>query len=105
MLEQLNSVFKPLRISIPFLVDIIFVDDPDRIRQIESSGEVDRLHYYETKLLPWWVQLYFPATRFYDHKDDLWFSPFEPSSNPTYLPRRSYLEEKIATGYSQEDVR
>ena len=104
MLDGLDSVFKPLRISIPFLVDIIFVSDPDRIKKIESSSAVDRLHYYETQLLPWWVQLYFPATRFYDRQDDLWFSPFESSFNSTYLPRRKYLEEKIATGYSQEDV-
>lgn len=105
MLEQLNSVFQPLRITIPLVLDIIFVDDPDRIKQIENSGDVDRLHYYETQSLPWWVQLYFPSTKFYDRDRDLWFCPFESSSNPTYLPRRAYLEEKVATGYTPDDVR
>ena len=31
--------------------------------------------------------------------------PFESGNNPTYPKRRAYLEEKVATGYSQEDVR
>lgn len=105
MLDQLNNVFKPLRITIPFVLDIIFISDPDRIKQIENSGDIDRLHYYETQSLPWWIQLYFPSTRFHDRQRDLWFTPFESSSNPTYLPRLTYLEEQMATGYSQDDVR
>lgn len=105
MLDQLNDVFKPLRISIPFILDLILVSDPDRIKQIENSGEVDRLHSSATQSLPWWVQLYFPSTKFYDSERDLWFCPFESSSNPTYRARRAYLEEKVATGYSQNDVR
>lgn len=105
MLDSVQSWFNPLRITIPFLIDIIIVSDPNQIKQIESSGEVDRLHFDETKSLPWWIQLYFPSTKFYDKERDLWFCPFESSSNPTYLPRRTYLEEKTATGYSTEDVR
>ncbi len=66
---------------------------------------MDRLHSYETKSLPWWVKLYFRSTKFHDDERDLWFFPFEPTSNPTYLPRRTYLEEKTATGYSQDDVK
>lgn len=104
MLNSVPSIFNPLRITIPFVLDLIFVDDPDQIRQIEDSGEVDRLHYYETQSLPWWIQLYFPSTKFYDRDRNLWFLPFESGSNPTYLPRRAYLEEKVAIGYSQEDV-
>ena len=104
MLNSVQSLFNPLRITIPFLIDIIIVADPDQIRQIEASGDVDRLHSYETKSLPWWIQLYFPSTKFYDRDRDLWFCPFESSSDPTYLPRRTYLEEKVATGYSQSDV-
>ena len=104
MLNSVPSIFNPLRITIPFVIDIIFVSDPSQIRQIEDSGEVDRLHYYETQSLPWWIQLYFSSTKFYDRDRDLWFLPFESGSNPTYIPRRAYLEEKVATGYSQEDV-
>ena len=40
MLEQLNSVFQPLRITIPLVLDIIFVDDPYRIKQSDFSLEV-----------------------------------------------------------------
>ncbi len=105
MLNSVPSLLNPLRITIPFVLDLIFVFDPDQIKQIESSGDVDRLHYYETQSLPWWVQLYFPSTKFYDRDRDLWFLPFESSSNPTYRPRRGYLSEKVATGYNQDDVR
>ncbi len=105
MINYLKSLFNPLRINIPFLLDIIIVSDPEQIKKIENSGDVDRLHYYDTKSLPWWVKLYFRSTKFHDDERDLWFCPFEPTSNPTYLPRRTYLEEKTATGYSQDDVK
>ena len=105
MLNSLESWFNPLRIDIPFLLDIIIVSDPDQIKKIENSGDVDRLHFYETQSLPLWIQLYFRSTKFHDDERDLWFCPFESSSNPKYLPRRAYLEEKTATGYSQDDVR
>ncbi|VEP12153.1 conserved hypothetical protein [Hyella patelloides LEGE 07179] len=105
MLNSVQSLFNPLRINIPFLLDIIIVSDSNQIKQIENSGDVDRLHSYETQSLPLWVQLYFRSTKFHDDERDLWFCPFESSSNPTYLPRRAYLEEKTATGYSQDDVR
>lgn len=105
MLNYLKSWFNPLRINIPFLLDIIVVSDPDQINKIENSGDVDRLHSYQTQSLPWWVKLYFRSTKFHDDERDLWFCPFEPTSNPTYQPRRAYLEEKTATGYSQDDVK
>ena len=95
---------KPSRIKIPFLLDIVTVSDPEQIRQIETSGDVDRLHAYPTKELPWWVQFYFRSTKFHDHNRDLWFCPFEPTCEPTYPERRAYLEEKAAEGYSQADV-
>lgn len=104
MLNSVQSWFNPLRINIPFVIDIIIVSDPYQIKQIENSGDVDRLHFFETQSLPWWIQLYFPSTKFYDKERDLWFCPFESSSNPTYLPRRAYLEEQTAKGYSQDDV-
>ena len=92
MLNSVSSIFNPLRITIPFVIDIILVSDPAQIRQIENSGEIDRLHYYETPSLPWWVQLYFPSTKFYDRDRNLWFLPFESGNNPTYPKRRAYLE-------------
>lgn len=97
--------FNPLRINIPFLLDIIIVKDPEQIKKIEMSGDVDRLHAYETAKLPWWVKLYFRSTKFHDSRRDLWFCPFESASNPTYLKRRTYLEEKVAESYSPEQVR
>ena len=105
MFGSLKSLFNPLRITIPFLIDIIIVSDPDQIKKIENSGDVDRLHSYDTNSLPLWVKFYFRSTKFHDDERDLWFCPFEPTSNPTYQPRRAYLEEKTATGYSQEDVK
>ena len=99
-----QSLFKPLRIKIPFLLDVIIVSDPVQIRLIESSGDVDRLHSYDTASLPWWVKFYFPATKFHDRQRDLWFCPFESSADPSYYPRRAYLEEKVALSYSREDV-
>jgi len=38
------------------------------------------------------------------HRRDQWFCPFESASNPTYQPRRAYLEGKVAEGYRPEDV-
>ena len=96
---------KPLRINIPFLMDVIMVSNPDHIRQIETSGDVDRLHAYPTTDLPRWVQLYFRSTKFHDADRDLWFCPFEPNFEPTYPQRRAYLEEKSAEGYSPDDVK
>src|SRR5437660_4674009 len=81
------------------------VSDPDQIQKIEASGDVDRLHTHPTASLPWWVRTFFRATKFHDDTRDLWFCPFESSSNPTYRPRRAHLEEKVAAGYSPEDVR
>src|SRR5262249_46236602 len=69
------------------------------------SGDVDRLHAYPTASLPWWVRYFFRATKFHDDERDLWFCPFESATNPTYHPRRTYLEGKVAAGNSPEDVR
>ncbi len=96
---------KPRRITIPFILDLITVSEPDQIQKIETSGDVDRLHAYDTKSLPLWIKRYFKSTKFHDDKRDLWFCPFESASNPTYQPRRNYLQEKVDTGYSQEDVK
>lgn len=96
---------KPRRFNIPFLLDLVIVSDPEQIKKIEASGACDRVHAYETKALPWWVKLYFKSTKFHDDKRDLWFAPFETKSNPTYQKRRDYLQEKIATGYSKEDIK
>lgn len=94
----------PLRITLPFLLDMVIVSDPVQIEQVECSRDIDRLHTYPTQSLPWWVKLYFRATKFHDTSRDLWFCPFEPTSNPTYHARRAYLEEKTAIGYRPEDV-
>jgi hypothetical protein len=99
-----TSLFNPLRLKIPFLFDILFVSDPEHIRQIETSGEVDRIHRYETAALPWWVTFFFKATKFHDGTRDLWFCPLESTSNPSYSRRRAYLEAKVASGYSEGDV-
>ena len=100
-----TSLFNPLRLKIPFLFDILFVSDPEHIRQIETSGAVDRMHRYDTAALPWWVKFFFKATKFHDDTRDLWFCPLESTSNPSYSPRRAYLEDKVSIGYSAEDVR
>ena len=94
----------PVRIKLASLLDVAIVSDPDQIETIEGSGDVDRLHAYPTGELPWWVRLYFRATKFYDEVRDLWFCPFESKTNPTYPDRRAYLEEQTAAGYSSEDV-
>jgi hypothetical protein len=100
-----KSWFKPLRIKIPFLIDVIIVSDPVQIRLIEKSGAVDRLHSYDTNSLPWWVKFYFSSTKFHDNQRDLWFCPFESTNNSTYYSRLAYLEEKVALGYQPEDVK
>src|SRR5437899_2600730 len=69
------------------------VSDPEHIKRIEASGDVDRLHTYSSRALPWWVRFYFRATKFYDEERDLWFLPFESTSDPSYAGRRSFVEE------------
>jgi hypothetical protein len=105
MLKLIRSLFSPLRIRIPFLLDVVLVSNPEHIKRIEASGDVDRLHRYDTKSLPRWVRLYFQATRFYDVMRDLWFLALESASNPAYERRRIYLEEKVSTGYAPQDVK
>jgi hypothetical protein len=46
MPDGLQSLLIPLRIRIPFLMDVVVVSDPDQIRRIHESGEVDCLHTY-----------------------------------------------------------
>src|SRR6478672_2400560 len=104
-MNLIKFLFDPLRIRIPFFMDLILVSDPEQIKRIEASGDVDRLHTHDTASLPWWVRYYFRATKFHDDERDLWFCPFESTSNPTYHKRRGYLESKVATGYSQKDVK
>jgi hypothetical protein len=95
---------RPLRIRVPFLMDLVVVSDPGQIKQIDESGDVDRLHAFPSRSLPLWVRFFFRATKFHDDRRDLWFCPFESSSNPTYPGRRAYLEKKVAEGYTPEDV-
>ncbi|MGB3757762.1 MAG: hypothetical protein WBA07_15515 [Rivularia sp. (in: cyanobacteria)] len=105
MLNETKKFAKPRRIKIPFLLDIVIISQAELIKKVENSGDIDRLHSYDAESLPGWVKVYFRATKFYDDKRDLWFNPLEPTSNPTYQPRRNYLEEKVATSYSKEDVK
>ena len=105
MSNSTESSSKPNRIKIPFLLDIVIVSDPEQIRTIETSGDVERLHSYETSSLPWWVKFYFSATKFHDDERDLWFCPFESTSNPSYEPRRAYLQKQVDKGYSEQDVK
>ncbi len=104
MLNLIKSWFHPLRIYIPYVIDVIMVSDPEHIKWIEASGDVDRLHAYSSGTLPWWVRFFFRATKFYDDERDLWFLPLESTSDPSYAGRRAYLEDKVSTGYTQEDV-
>ena len=104
-MNPIKILFSPLRVRIPFLLDVLVVSDPDQIQRIEASGDVDRLHVKNTASLPWWIRYFFRATKFHDDRRDLWFCPFESEENPSYRPRRAYLEEKVATGYTVEDVR
>jgi len=93
------------RIKIPFLLDIIIVSGAEQIKNFETSGVFDRLHYSNTLDLPWLLRIYYASTKFYDEKRDLWFCPFESITNPTYQPRRNYLQEKVDLGYTPEDVK
>jgi hypothetical protein len=93
-----------MRIRVPFLIDLVIVSDATQIKQIDESGDVDRLHAFPTRSLPWWVRFFFRATKFHDDRRDLWFCPFESASNSTYPGRRAYLEGKVAEGYTREDV-
>jgi hypothetical protein len=102
--KPMKCPFSPLRIKIPWLLDMVVVSDPEQIKKIEASGDVDRLHVNGTAALPWWIRFFFRATKFYDDERDQWFCPFESASDPTYKPRRAYLEGKVASGYSQEDI-
>src|SRR5262245_51215967 len=104
MANFLKALFNPLRIIIPGFMDVVVVSDPEQIKQIEASGDVDRLNVNGTARLPWWVRFFFRATKFHDDERELWFCPFESANNPTYRPRRAYLEQKVAEGYSREDV-
>lgn len=105
MSDGARTLLSPLRIKIPFLVDLVVVSDPEQIRKIEATGDVDRLHVFDSASLPWWVRFFFRATKFHDDKRDLWFAPFESASNPTYPGRLAYLREKVDAGYTPEDVR
>src|SRR5437867_6521687 len=82
MLKRLRSSFSPLRIRIPFLLDVVWVSDPEHIKRIETSGDVDRLHRYDTRSLPRWLRLYFKATRFYESCATCGFSPLNPPPIP-----------------------
>ena len=104
MLDRIRSLFLPLRIRLPFLVDLVILTQAEQIRAVEASGDVDRLHVSDTAELPWWARTFFRATRFHDSDSDSWFLAFEPTSHPDYKTRREYLEQQIATGYSAEDV-
>ena len=63
MFKPRKSFLTPLRIRIPFLLDLIVVSDPKQIKKIETSGDVDRLHTYDTISLPWWVKFYFQGNK------------------------------------------
>lgn len=97
-------MFSPLRIKIPFLLDIIIVSDPEHIKKIETSGDVDRPHANGTAGVPLWLKMFLRATRFYDSERDLWFLALESASNPDVERRRAYLEAQVAKGYSESDV-
>lgn len=86
------------------MIDLVVVSEPELIQSIERSGDVDRLHRFPTRELPWWVQRFFRATKFHDDTRDLWFCPMEPASDPSYRPRRAYLMEKADLGYTPDDV-
>ena len=104
MIKLIKSLFSPLRIKIPFLFDVIIVSDPEHIKKIETSGDVDRLHAYGTASVPLWLKIFFRATRFHDYERDLWFLSLESASNPDVERRRAYLEAAVVKGYSESDV-
>jgi hypothetical protein len=92
------------RIKIPFIVDIVIVSDADEIKKVDQSEDIDRLHYYDSKDLPWWAKLFFKATRYYDFERDLWFCPFAPKSDPGYKSQLNYLKDHVLKGYDKDDV-
>ena len=51
MSDGARTLLSPLRIKIPFLVDLVVVSDPDQIRKVEATGDVDRLHVFDTASL------------------------------------------------------
>jgi len=104
MANRTTSAARPKRIKIPFLVDLVVVSDPEQIRTIETSGEVDRLHAYATASLPMWVKTYFRATKFHDSDRDLWFLPFESTAHPEFAKRHAYLADEVAKGYTDSDL-
>ena len=104
MADVIKSLFRPLRIRIPYVIDVIFISDPEHIKRIEASGDVDRLHGFDTATLPWWVRFYFRATRFHDEQRDLWFLALEGAADPSYGKRHAYLRAKLGTGYTKADV-
>ncbi len=104
MANIIRSLFRPFRIKIPFLVDVVYISDPEQIKKIEASGAVDRLHTYGTKSLPFWVKTFFRATRFCDSERDLWFLSLESDENPEIARRRATLKTEIDKGYSPADV-
>src|SRR5205809_8148405 len=104
MLKRIRSLFSPLRIRIPFLLDVVLVSDPEHIKRIETSGDVDRLHRYDTRSLPRWVRMYFEATRVYDVVRDVWFFAFESGFDPALEKRGAYLEARGVTGYTERVV-
>src|SRR2546422_7582210 len=77
------------------------VSDPEHIKRIEASGDVDRLHTYSSRASPWWVRFYFRATKFYDEERDLWFLPLESTSDPSYAGRRAYFRSEEHTSELQ----
>ena len=70
---------------------------------LKASAASGRLHEVGTKDLPKWVQLYFPATRYFDQAADRWFVPFEEEDSH-YPARRAAIVELLAKGYRPEDV-
>jgi hypothetical protein len=99
-----TAIPRPVRISIPYLLDVVFISSAEQIREVERSGAVERLHAFPTSSLPGWVRFYFPATRFHESGRDQWFCPMEPKSSPDYVRRRDYLISKAKLGYTRDDV-
>src|SRR5207245_10089284 len=87
------------------VVEPVVASGPDPITQRAPPGAGDRLHAYASAATAWWVRFFFRATKFHDDERDLWFCPFESASDATYVPRRTYLENQVATGYSPEDIK
>lgn len=104
MTREQSSFPTPFRINIPFVLDVIIVSNPEQIKQIEASIDVERLHTYPTSELPWWVKYYLSATRFHTPQNDNWFLPFESSTHHEYKKRRSQMDDQIARGYSPQDI-